>query len=321
MAKTAQEKADLKAEKLYEKTHKNIYRTSVGDQIFNVINYVVYTLFTIICIFPFYYLFINTISDNNLSARGLILLYPRGIHFENYVQVFKISGIMQATLISLARTVLGTACSVAASAFLGYLLSKQNMLGHKIVYRFIIITMYFNAGIIPWYMNMMNLHLLNNFWVYIIPYIVVPYNIILIKTYMEGISPSLEDAAQIDGAGYMVRFSRIVLPVCTPILATTAIFSAVGQWNSFQDTLFLVSKPELYTLQFLLYRYMNEADALASIIKSAGSSEMLTNLTITQTPTSIKMTVSMIVVLPILMVYPYFQRFFIKGIMIGAVKG
>lgn len=275
----------------------------------------------LICVFPFYYLFINTISDNSLSARGLILLYPRGIHFENYVQVFKISGIMQAVLISLVRTLLGTACSVAASAFLGYLLSKQNMLGHKIVYRFIIISMYFNAGIIPWYMNMMNLHLLNNFWVYIIPYIVVPYNIILIKTYMEGISPSLEDAAQIDGAGYMIRFSRIVLPVCTPILATTAIFSAVGQWNSFQDTLFLVSKPELYTLQFLLYRYMNEADALASIIKSSGSSEMLTNLTITQTPTSIKMTVSMVVVLPILMVYPYFQRFFIKGIMIGAVKG
>ena len=296
-------------------------RHSPAECIMDVVNVVFLTLIMLICVFPFYYLFINTISDNSLSARGLILLYPRGIHFENYVQVFKISGIMQATLISLARTVLGTACSVAASAFLGYLLSKQNMLGHKIVYRFIIITMYFNAGIIPWYMNMMNLHLLNNFWVYIIPYIVVPYNIILIKTYMEGISPSLEDAAQIDGAGYMVRFSRIVLPVCTPILATTAIFSAVGQWNSFQDTLFLVSKPELYTLQFLLYRYMNEADALASIIKSAGSSEMLTNLTITQTPTSIKMTVSMIVVLPILMVYPYFQRFFIKGIMIGAVKG
>lgn len=301
--------------------HRGGLRRSPVECVMDVVNVVFLTLVMLICVFPFYYLFINTISDNNLSARGLILLYPRGIHFENYVQVFKISGIMQATLISLARTVLGTACSVAASAFLGYLLSKQNMLGHKIVYRFIIITMYFNAGIIPWYMNMMNLHLLNNFWVYIIPYIVVPYNIILIKTYMEGISPSLEDAAQIDGAGYMVRFSRIVLPVCTPILATTAIFSAVGQWNSFQDTLFLVSKPELYTLQFLLYRYMNEADALASIIKSAESSEMLTNLTITQTPTSIKMTVSMIVVLPILMVYPYFQRFFIKGIMIGAVKG
>lgn len=296
-------------------------RRSPAECIMDVVNVVFLTLIMLICVFPFYYLFINTISDNSLSARGLILLYPRGIHFENYVQVFKISGIMQAVLISLARTLLGTACSVAASAFLGYLLSKQNMLGHKIVYRFIIISMYFNAGIIPWYMNMMNLHLLNNFWVYIIPYIVVPYNIILIKTYMEGISPSLEDAAQIDGAGYMIRFSRIVLPVCTPILATTAIFSAVGQWNSFQDTLFLVSRPELYTLQFLLYRYMNEADALASIIKSSGSSEMLTNLTITQTPTSIKMTVSMVVVLPILMVYPYFQRFFIKGIMIGAVKG
>mgnify|MGYP002899364691 CR=1 FL=1 len=199
----------------------------------DVVNVVFLTLIMLICVFPFYYLFINTISDNSLSARGLILLYPRGIHFENYVQVFKISGIMQAVLISLVRTLLGTACSVAASAFLGYLLSKQNMLGHKIVYRFIIISMYFNAGIIPWYMNMMNLHLLNNFWVYIIPYIVVPYNIILIKTYMEGISPSLEDAAQIDGATPNQTFWKITLPLIRPILVYTLVTSLIGGLQMF----------------------------------------------------------------------------------------
>ena len=181
--------------------------------------------------------------------------------------------------------------------------------------------MYFNAGVIPWYINMMNLHLLNNFLVYILPTIVAPYNIILVKTYVESIPSALEDAAQMDGAGYMARFAWVILPVCLPILATITIFSAVGQWNSFQDTLFLISDNRLYTLQFLLYRYMNEAEALATIIKTAESSELLANMTITQTPTSIKMTVSMIVVLPILLVYPYFQKYFVKGIMIGAVKG
>ena len=300
--------------------NRRIHR-SPGDVCFDLINVLLLTVFTLICVFPFYYLFINTISDNALSARGLITLLPRGVHFENYIQIFKISGILTAAIVSPARTVIGTTLSVFASAFLGYLLTKRNMIGHKLVYRFIVVTMYFNAGVIPWYINMMNLHLLNNFLVYILPTIVAPYNIILVKTYVESIPSALEDAAQMDGAGYMARFAWVILPVCLPILATITIFSAVGQWNSFQDTLFLISDNRLYTLQFLLYRYMNEAEALATIIKTAESSELLANMTITQTPTSIKMTVSMIVVLPILLVYPYFQKYFVKGIMIGAVKG
>lgn len=300
--------------------NRRIHR-SPGDVCFDLINVLLLTVFTLICVFPFYYLFINTISDNALSARGMITLFPRGVHFENYIQIFKISGILTAAIVSLARTVIGTTLSVFASAFLGYLLTKRNMIGHKLVYRFIVVTMYFNAGVIPWYINMMNLHLLNNFLVYILPTIVAPYSIILVKTYVESIPSALEDAAQMDGAGYMARFAWVILPVCLPILATITIFSAVGQWNSFQDTLFLISDKRLYTLQFLLYRYMNEAEALATIIKTAESSELLANMTITQTPTSIKMTVSMIVVLPILLVYPYFQKYFVKGIMIGAVKG
>lgn len=302
-------------------SQKSFVRPSAGDVVFNIINVTFFTLFMIICVFPFYFLFINTISDNSLSARGLIYLVPKGIHFDNYVQVFKIRGIYNATLVSLARTVLGTALTVLSSAFVGYLMSKQNMKAHKFCYRFLIITMYFNAGIIPWYINMSNLHLINNFLAYILPAIVSPYNIILVKTYVEGVPSSLEDAAQIDGAGYLVRFARVMLPICIPILATITVFTAIGQWNAFQDTLYLVTDSKLYTLQFILYRYMNEAEALAQIIKSSESSEMLANLKVTQTSTSIKMTVSMVVVLPILLVYPFFQRFFVKGIMIGAVKG
>ena len=161
MAKTAQEKADLKAEKLYEKTHKNRYRTSVGDQIFNVINYVVYTLFTIICIFPFYYLFINTISDNDLVVKGLINFIPRGIHFGNYAALLNVSDLMSSFIVSVTRTVFGTALMVAASAFIGYLVTQQEMWGRKVWYRFIVITMYFNAGLIPWFLNMQMLGLID----------------------------------------------------------------------------------------------------------------------------------------------------------------
>lgn len=203
MAKTAQEKADLKAEKLYEKTHKNIYRTSVGDQIFNVINYVVYTLFTIICIFPFYYLFINTISDNDLVVKGLINFIPRGIHFGNYAALLNVSDLMSSFIVSVTRTVFGTALMVAASAFIGYLVTQQEMWGRKVWYRFIVITMYFNAGLIPWFLNMQMLGLTNTYWAYIIPGIVAPYNIILVKTYIESIPKELEESAKIDGASHI----------------------------------------------------------------------------------------------------------------------
>lgn len=295
-------------------------RTSVSSRIFDACNYLFFGIFTLLCVYPFYYIFINTISDNTLSARGQILFWPQGVHFSNYAQVMKIQGLGEATLISVARTLLGTFLSVFASAFVGYLVTKDKMWHRKIWYRVIVATMYFNAGIIPWYILMMNLHLTNNFLGYIIPGIMSPFNIILVKTYIESIPPALEESAQIDSAGYWVRFSRIILPLCMPILATVTVFTAVGQWNSFQDTLFLVTDRKLYTLQFLLYRYINESNALATVLKNTGGNVNI-NLSLVQTPTSVRMTVTMIVVAPILLVYPFFQRYFVGGIMIGAVKG
>lgn len=295
-------------------------RSSVSSRIFDVCNYLFFALFTLLCVYPFYYIFINTISDNTLTARGLVLFYPEGIHFSNYSQVMKLQGLGEATLISIARTVLGTFLSVFASAFVGYLVTKEKLWHRKIWYRIIVATMYFNAGIIPWYILMMNLRLTNNFLAYIIPGIMSPFNIILVKTYVESIPPALEESAQIDSAGYWVRFTRIVLPLCLPILATVTVFTAVGQWNSFQDTLFLMTDRKLYTLQFLLYRYINESNALATVLKNTGGNVNI-NLSLVQTPTSVRMTVTMIVVAPILLVYPFFQRYFVGGIMIGAVKG
>ncbi|NMO95452.1 carbohydrate ABC transporter permease [Paenibacillus lemnae] len=288
--------------------------------IFQILNYSGFALFTLLCIFPFYYLFINTISNNDLSSRGLVLFYPIDVHFTNYMDVFKLPGLGLAAFVSLSRTVIGTALTVFASAFLGYLFTKNEMWGRKFWYRFLMISMYFNAGLIPWYLTMLNLGLVNNFLAYILPAIVSPFFIILVKTFIEATPISLQESAQIDGAGYVVIFAKIILPLSMPILATIAIFAAVGQWNSFTDTLFLVTDQKLFSLQFILYRYMNEATSLAQLMKQmSGSANMdLANMA---TPTSIRTTVSMVVVTPILLVYPFFQRFFVKGIMIGAVKG
>ena len=294
---------------------------SRGDIIFNIVNYTVFALITLACVFPFYYLFINTISSNEAVRLGQIQLYPKGIHFQNYIEVLKIPGIVDALFVSVARTVLGTVWTVGGSAILGYLVTKQEMWLRKVWYRLIVITMYFSAGLIPWYMNLRMLGFLDNFWVYVIPGLVSPYNVILVKTFIEGLPPALEESATLDGAGYMRVFFSVIMPLITPILATLCIFSAVGQWNSFTDTMMLMPSGKYYTLQFLLYKYQNEASSLAALVRNTQDASSLANVATKQTALSVRMTVAMVATFPILLVYPFFQRYFVKGIMIGAVKG
>lgn len=291
-----------------------------GDVAFNIVNYLVFLIITIVCVYPFYYMIINTISANDLSANGLVNFLPHKIHFDNYKQVLGLSGLPLAAIISVARTVIGTACAVLASGFLGFLFTQEKMWHRKFWYRFFIITMYFNAGIIPTFITMRNLHLTNTFWVYILPAIVQPFSIIMVKTYIESIPKSLQEAAELDGAGILTVFWKVILPTSKPILATVAIWAAVAQWNSFQDTLIYITDQKLYTLQYLLYTYINQASSLAAMVRNTGTVNAAA-LASQQTPTSIRMTVSVIVVLPILFVYPVFQRFFVSGIMIGSVKG
>lgn len=299
-----------------------IRQHSHGENIYNIFNILFFAIFTFLCFYPFYYLIINSISNNQLSAAGEINWWPQGIHFDNYEKVFALDGLSTAALVSLGRTVLGTALTVIASAFLGFMFTQQQMWHRKFWYRFVIITMYFNAGIIPAFITMRNLHLTNTFWVYVLPAIVQPFNIILVKTYIESIPASLQEAAEVDGAGTFTIFRKIILPMCQPILATVAIFSAVGQWNSFQDTLIYITDSKLYSLQYLLYQYLNQASSIANQVKaSAGSALNVASLATAQTPTSIRMTIAVVVVLPILFVYPFFQRYFVKGMTLGAVKG
>jgi multiple sugar transport system permease protein/putative aldouronate transport system permease protein len=312
--------AMTKSAKIKENETTHIKKTA-GDYIFYILNYAFFSIFTLMCIFPFYYLFINTISDNDMVRKGQITLIPHGLNIQNYLMMLNVSDLGNAFVVSIARTILGTALMVMASALIGYLVTKQEMWHRKFWYRFLVITMYFNAGTIPWFMNMKMLGLTDHFAAYIIPGIVAPYNIILVKTYIESIPAELEESAFMDGAGFFTVFRKIIWPLCKPILATIAIFGAVGHWNSFTDSLILMQNtPSLYTLQHRLYIYLNTSSNLGNVMSTGGSAATNAAAALLNTKV-LKYTISMVTVIPILLVYPFMQRFFEKGIMLGAVKG
>lgn len=309
-------------EEKYFKEHTTHIRLTPGDVVFNIINYAFFIVFTLSCIFPFYYLFINTISDNELVTKGAITLVPRGLTISNYIQMGKINDLWNSVLITFIRTVLGTALMVFVSALAGYLVTKKEMWHRQFWYRFLVITMYFNAGLIPWYLNMATLGLTDTFAAYIIPGIVSPYNIILVKTYVESIPGEIEESAYMDGASYWTIFRKIIWPLSKPILATIAIFGAVGHWNSFQDSLILnANRPELFTLQHRLYIYLQKSSNISAMVQGGISSSDTAAIAGQMNTKIIQYTISMVTIIPILCVYPFMQRYFEKGLMLGAVKG
>lgn len=289
-------------------------RMSHEDRIYNIFGILIFSIITLICFYPFYYLLICTISDQQLVNMNRIALLPRGINVKNYLEILKVQNLANSAVISLARTVCTTAVSLVCTSYMAYLFTKQQMWGHKFWYRFTVITMYFSAGMIPEYLNNRMLGLTNSFWVYVIPASISVYNMVLVKTNIEAMSPSLEESAYLDGAGYLTRFFYIVLPLQKPILATVSLFTAVNQWNDFFTTKLYITDTKLYTLQFLLYELLNQVTAAANQISNSNPHASIT-------PAGIRLTLTAIVVIPIICVYPFVQRFYVKGLMVGSVKG
>lgn len=296
--------------------NKKSIKMSGENMRYNIVASILFGLVALICIYPFYYLMICTISDNNLVEAGKITLYPKGIHFDNYIEVLKVDNLGNSAIITILRTVIGTAASLLATSYLAYFFTKEEMWGRKFWYRSVVATMYFSAGMIPVYLNNRMLGLVNTFWIYILPGIISVYNMILVKTSIESMPPDLEESAYLDGAGYFTRFVRIVLPLQKPILATVALFTAVGHWNDFFTTKLYITKPDLYTMQFLLYELLNQITSASQQI-SMDSSASVSAIT----PTGIRLTLTAFVVIPVMLIYPFVQRYFVKGIMVGAVKG
>ncbi len=289
---------------------------SLSSKFLRGLNFFLLLVFAFLCVYPLYFIFINSISGADAVVRGVYIL-PEDFSLEFYKSLLQMPNIPNSIVVSVARTVLGTALTVICSSFLGYMVTQSELPMRKWVYRFVVATMYFNAGLIPWYILMVNLGLKNNFLLYILPSAVGAYYVVLSKTYIESTPASVEESAKIDGAGVLTIYARLILPMSMPIIACLIVFCAVNQWNAWSDNFYLVSDPKLSTLQYQLY--MNLANESSNVTNTTSSSSLLRSKATTEL--GLRYALSMLTVLPILLVYPFMQKYFVKGIMLGAVKG
>jgi len=285
--------------------------------VFDFIGLFIMIIICLIMFYPFYYMFIYSISDPLESAKGVFIL-PRGLTAVNYIVLLMNPSIPRGFLVSLSRTVIGASITVFCSSAFAFLLTKDDLPFRRFFYRLLIVTMYLSSGLIPWFLTMVAYGLKNNFLLYVVPGAIGAFNVVLIRTYIiESIPASLEESALIDGAGLITVFLRIILPLSMPILAAISVFAAIGQWNAWTDNLFLVSEPKLKTLQLILYETLSKTTP----VRTTDTRELIETLGNQPTSTSIKMTISIITMIPIFMVYPFLQKYFLKGLMIGAIKG
>ena len=296
---------------------KNKIKVSLSERILQIVIYCLVTLFVILCVYPFYYLIIYSLSDPTLAAKGIYLL-PKGFTFSIYQRICEKTDFGHAFLISASRTIINTGLCILGSSLFAYLVTKRDMIGRKFVYRFVVITMYIGAGLIPYYITMKAYHLKDTYFLYIIPGIINAFYVILIKTFIEQIPPSLEESAEMDGAGFLRTYASIIMPLSKPIIATVAVYAAVGAWNSWQDNYLLVTNPKLQTVQLILYNCINDAQRIADSMKNGA---IMSPGTVTVSAESLRMATTVVAVLPVMLVYPFLQKYFVKGVMLGAVKG
>jgi putative aldouronate transport system permease protein len=269
-------------------------------------------LIGIVMIYPLWHVIMYSFSSSGEVGGGL-LLFPRGFTLDAYKASFQNKEIMSGLLISVLRAVIGPAAMLVISSMAAYALSKNELIGIKFFRKFFLFSMYISAGLLPTYILIRNVGLTNNFWVYIIPAMANVFNIILIRAYIEGLPPSLEESAKMDGAGPVRSFFAIVFPLCVPILAAVVLYACVGQWNAYMDAqLYNFRNRELYPLQYILFNYMT-----ASAPSKEAMSVQQKAVTTTQT---LKMAITVISTVPILFVYPFLRKYFASGLLVGAVK-
>lgn len=295
----------------------------LGDRIFDFSNYVFMIMLIVVTLYPFINMLAISLNDANDSIRGGIFLKPRVFTWYNYEYVFKEASIFHATLVSVLRTVLGTVICVFCSAMVAYTISRQEFVLRKFVTIAFVLTMYFNGGLIPNYLLIKELHLLNSFWVYIIPGMVGVFNVIVIRSFIEGLPEGILESARMDGCGEFATFMRIVLPLCTPVLATVSLFVAVWQWNSWFDVfLYNSSNIDLSTLQYELMKILQSSNASMSQKSAADVFSNVAGQTTNQvTPLAVRATMTIVASLPIIAVYPFLQKYFVKGMTLGGIKG
>lgn len=285
-------------------------RFSVSQLVFGAIMLVI----AIVTIYPFWYCFVYSFSSAERAAMTNVVLWPVGFNFDNYLTVFKMDIIYTSTLISIYRTVGGVLYSTVITGLASYAISKRDMPFNRVIALFLIIPMYISGGLLPYYVTISQLHLFNNLLVYILPHGFWAFNMLLMATYFDSIPPELSESARLDGASELTIFTRIIVPLSMPIFAVIAMFNGVWQWNSWFDAALFVTKFELRPLQNVLQSLIQENTADLVMLMQGRIQER------TVSAETIRMTTLIVTTLPIVFIYPFFQKHFIRGIMIGAIK-
>jgi putative aldouronate transport system permease protein len=288
---------------------------SKSDRLFDAFNIVGMLLICFLTLYPIWYVLVNSFNDGQDAMRGGIYWVPRVFSFDNYIEVFKNAGIMTAMGITIAKTVIGVVCHVFFTAMVGYALSRRELLGRKIYLVMGTITMFFYGGLIPTFLLIRDLGLFDSFLVYIIPALFSFFDMIIFMAFFRDIPDGLEEAARIDGANDLTIFTRIIIPISMPVVATIALFHGVYQWNDYFTGMIYVNKMDLQPIQTFLFRVVAQSSS-NQIVATAGAA-----INRTVTSQSIKLATMVVTTLPIVLAYPFLQKYFVKGLMVGSIKG
>ncbi|PNT90264.1 sugar ABC transporter permease [Clostridium thermosuccinogenes] len=290
-------------------------KQSFGSKVFDIINVLLMILLIVITLYPFYYIIIVSLSDGKAVMKGLVKLRPVGINFKSYSIVLKDPYIGTAYLNTILYTTFGTFINILFSTLCAYPLSRKNFFGKRIFTVMIVFTMFFSGGLIPTYLTVQKLGMLDTIWALVLPGAINTYNMIIIRTFFQDIPAELHESAYIDGANDIKIFAKIILPLSKPIIATMTLFYAVGHWNSFFSALIYLNEREKYPLQIVLRNMVVSGELTSQSNQMGAAADFLA------IDTTIKYAVIIVATLPILVVYPFVQKYFVKGVMIGSLKG
>lgn len=287
------------------------------EWVLDIVKVIFLAFITIVTVYPFWNIFIVSINDPTDAVRGGLYFFPRVFSVLSYKEILGRPTFTHSILVTLARTIVGTPLALLCTSMVAYSLSRKDLVGRKFWNLMFVFTMYFGGGQVPYYMVLKNIGLLDTFWVFIFPLIMSVYNMILIRSYIESMPDELFEAVKIDGGNDLVVYWKIILPLAKPILMTVALFVAINQWNSWFDAYLYTSNQNLKPMQSILVEILNQYNTGATT--SAQMSNAKSGNTIT--PDSLRMAATMVATIPIICVYPFIQKYFVKGIMLGAVKG
>ena len=297
---------------------KNKIKRSAGEQTLQAIIYLIIILLCLVILLPCLNVLVLSFNDGKDAARGGIWFWPRQFTLNNFREVFKDGSIMNAYGISIARTVIGTFLSLMVTTLAGYALKQKDLPGRTVLTMLITFTMLFDGGMIPKYIQYKNLHLLNSFWVYVIPSLVSVTYLLMVRTFFEGIPDSLEESAKLDGCGFFKIYTKIMLPLSKPVIAVVGLYTAVNHWNDWFSGAFYMSDTSKWPVQTVLQNMLTKAMNAQQNVETVA--QALAQNAASTTSDSLKMAAVVVTTVPILCVYPFIQKYFAQGSMIGAVK-